>query len=277
MRVVGTSWDDQPALMALLRDVTQRRKAAELRARLEAEALAVKELRRLDRMKSEFMVNVTEELVAPLHPLQSGVDDLLSGAQGELADRQREVLQLLSRHIRDLSRFAGGVQALSRLDSGRYDVQLGDLALVPLIEAEVARLAPAADDRQVSTEHALDEDARVRADRDAVQRVVRHLVDNALTHNPEGTDILVRTARLDDDTVEVSVVDTGRGIPTDQRDRVFDAFYQTTPDGSSLGAGIGLALCKALVEMMGGTIAVHSQLGEGAQVRFTLRAAQPAD
>ena len=275
MRVVTTSWDDQPALMALLRDVTQRRRATELRAQLEAEALAVKELRRLDRMKSEFMINVTQELVAPLPPLRAAVDDLLSGAQGEMPRRQREVLRLLSRHVAELSRFAGGVQALSRLDSGRYDVQLGDLALVPLIEAEVGRIHSATGERRVGTEHALNEGARVRADRDAVQRVVRHLVDNAFTHNPAGTDILVRTAPVDADTVEVAVVDTGRGIPSDQRDHVFDAFYQTSPDGSSLGAGIGLALCKALVERMGGTISVQSQPGEGAQVRFTLRAAPP--
>ncbi len=270
MRVVASTWDDRPVLMALLRDVTQRRRAAGLRTRLEAEALAVDELRRLDRMKSEFMRNVTDELVAPLSPLQTAVDDLLEGSP---SPRQREVLRLMSGHIRDLARFAGGVQTLTRLDSGRYDMRMQDVALAALIEAEVEQLRAAAGPRRLDTSSDLSSKTRVLADRGAVRRVIRHLVENALTHNPDGTDIVVRSRPLADGLVEVAVVDSGRGIPADHRDRVFDAFYQTTPDGSTLGAGIGLALCKALVEKMGGSIAVESRPGAGAEVRFTLREA----
>ena len=120
MRVSEIHWDQEPALLASLRDVTEHKRTREIQSRLEAEALLVEQLRGLDRMKSEFVHNVTDEMLAPLAPLESAVTALLDGSQGELDAGQREVLEMVEQHVASLARFATGVHTLSKLDSGPY-------------------------------------------------------------------------------------------------------------------------------------------------------------
>jgi len=270
MRVVQTRWDGSPALLASLRDVTERKRTRELQARLETEALLVDELRELERLKSDFVRTVTDEFLAPLDPLDAAVGTLLDGAQGDLSDRQREVLERVQKHVGGLSRFARGVQTLSRLDAGEYVVEPRSVPLGEVLAAALDSIQDQAERRDIELTLEAASDIVVFADPDELERVLHQLLDNAVCHNPRGTRIQVAGQRVAEDQVEVRVVDSGRGIPGEARDHVFAPFRSTK--GSSLGLGIGLALCKALVERMGGALVVESRIGEGSTFRFTLPA-----
>ena len=268
MRVTETRWNGDPALLASLRDVTERKRNRELQSRFEAEALLVNQLRDLDRMKSDFVRNVTDEFVAPLTPLGAAVATLLDGSQGSLNERQREVLELVHKHVGGLSRLAHGVQTLSRLDAGDYEIHPQPVSLGEILAGVVEGTRPQAERRDVEMTLQGDADVIVFADPGEVTRVLQHLLDNAVNHNPSGTKIQVGVERVEAGRVEVSVEDTGRGLPGQARDHVFDRFR--TGEGSTLGLGIGLALCDALVGRMGGAMSVESRVGEGSTFRFTL-------
>ena len=270
MRVTETRWDGNPALLASLRDVTERKRTQELQARLEAEALLVDQLRDLDRMKSDFVRNVSDGFVAPLTPLDAAVVTLLEGSQGALNERQRDVLELVHKHVGGLSRLARGVQTLSRLDAGEYPVHPRSVALGDILSTVIQGIRPRAEQRDIGLSLDVTSDVVVFADPDEISRVLVQLLDNAVEHNPRGTEIHVVVQRIAEDQVEVSVADSGRGFPGQAREHVFDRFH--AGEGSTLGLGIGLALCEALVGRMGGTMSVESHVGEGSTFRFTLPA-----
>jgi len=270
MRVVETRWDGDNALLASLRDVTEHERNRELRARLETQALLVEELGDLERMKSDFVRTITAEFLVPLEPLGLAVDSLLDEAQGALNERQRDVLERVREEVGKVARFAAGVQTLSRLDSGEYTVSPRSVVLGDIIDNAFAGLGARAAQRDIELTVDVDPEVVVFADPDEVARILGQLVDNAVGHNPPGTSVRVTGSRVAEDQVEIRVSDSGRGIPGAAREHVFDRFG---PAGSgSLDMGIGLALCKALVERMGGLLSVESRVGEGSTFCFTLPA-----
>ena len=119
----------------------------------------------------------------------------------------------------------------------------------------------------------------VRIDAEQVHRVLTNLIGNALKFTPEGGAVVV-AARRDGDCVKLSVSDTGAGIPADKIGRLFSKFYQveeTREAARSRGTGLGLTICKGIVEGHGGKIWVESELGRGSTFHFTLPAAAPKD
>jgi len=117
----------------------------------------------------------------------------------------------------------------------------------------------------------------VFADADAVAEVLTNLVNNAIVHNPEGTRVAISARRLNDDFVEVRVTDTGRGIPEKAIETIFEKFVQVDRRSGPgyRGTGLGLPICRSLIEKMGGEIHVESRPDGGSSFRFTLPAEPP--
>ena len=225
LRAVETRWDGAPASMLTLRDVTQRERLRVLERKLEEEGSLVQHLRELDRMKDEFVATVTHELRTPMTPLRSAVEMFLDGTLGELEPAQREMLELMARNIQRLSRFATDVLALSRLDRDEYPVTPREVNVLATIRPSVELLRERAADKRIELTIDGDASARALADPDAVCQVATNLVDNAIAHNPEGTRVEVSVAAREDGRVELTVSDTGKGIPADARPHIFDRFF----------------------------------------------------
>ena len=268
-RAVRYGLERHEARRALRRAVLQ---SEELERKLGAEALVVQRLKEVDRMKAEFVETVTHELRTPMTPLRSAIEMFLDGTLGEVTDDQRQMLEMMNRNVQRLARFATDVLALSRLDSGSHPLYPKPMDLAQVMEPTVGLLKTKAAEKGIAIVLAVDPGVGAFADADALSQVVSNLVDNAISHTLEGTTITVSCRPGGRDFVEVLVVDDGQGIPPHAVRRLFDRFYQADRQAGPgyKGTGIGLAVCKALVERMGGAISVDSRVGQGTTFRFTL-------
>ena len=239
----------------------------------EAKRLVIEELKNLDRLKDEFVSTVTHELRTPMTPLRSTVEMLLDGSLGEITPEQRKFIEMMARNINRLSQFTTEVLTLSRLESGRYKMHPKIRKLSEVIGPVVELLEKNVSDKKQTLTLDINEDISAYVDGDSLAQVVSNCVSNAIVHTPEGTAINISSRKLDG-MVEVSVVDDGPGIPQDAIKSIFNRFFQAAREEGPgyQGSGIGLAVCKALIEAMGGDIRVESEEGKGAAFIFTVPA-----
>ena len=225
-------------------------------------------LEKLDRARSEFIANASHELRTPLFSL-GGFLELMADEELDEATRQ-EFLETMREQVDRLAKLATDLLDLSRLDAGRMRVEhepvdLGEVARV--VSAEFGALA----ERKRHVVETVVQGAPVaRADELRVLQVVRTLLDNALTHTPEGTHVTLR-AWAEREHALLEVEDDGPGIAPEHAPHVFDRFYRG--DGAvASGSGLGLAIARELVQMMGGRVELDSRPGR-TLVRVVLGAA----
>ena len=242
----------------------QRRFADELEQRV-SEATA--RLAEMDRLKSGFVALASHELRTPLTALQ-GFAELLA-IRAFTADEVRRLADIMRGEIERLGRIVSDFLDLSRLERG----------LAPSIRRTVLDPAPVITGavdlfRRTRTSHRLELHVEgalpcVDADADALDRVLKNLIGNALKYSPPGSCVRVR-ARAGDGVVAVDVDDEGPGIPADERARVFEPYYRVR-DTAALGpgTGLGLSVVKSLVEAHGGTVCAEAAPGAG--TRMTVR------
>jgi PAS domain S-box-containing protein len=254
------------------KDITERVEAEEARRRLEAQKMVVEKLKELDRAKNDFVEIVAHELRTPMTPLRSAIELLLEGTYGHLSRNQRELLEMIARNVERVTRFTTEVLSLSRLEAGKYSLHPDQISLLTSIQPAVDLLKRNAQRNGISVSTDTELEICAFADPDAVSEVVTNLVSNAIAHCPAGTQVTVSAKLLNDNFAEISVADNGPGIAKEDADRLFEKFYQISRKSGSgyKGTGIGLALCKRLVEAMGGEITVESRPGEGTVFRFVL-------
>lgn len=265
------------AALSVARDVTERKKVIEATRRLEAQKMVVEKMKELDRMKSEFVSTVTHELRTPMTPLKSTIEMLLDGSLGELTDRQEKFITMMARNVERLAQFTTEVLTLSRLESGSFKLAPTVLALRETLEPVMELMQQKARSKNSTVSFDIDPEISAYADANSLSIVGTNLTNNAIVHTGEGAQISVSARKLDKDLVEVSVTDNGQGIPEESLENLFDRFYQAKRKAGAgyQGTGVGLAVCKALVEAMGGKISVESRVGEGTTFKFTLPASPP--
>ncbi len=264
-------------LQARVTDITERKKAEEAARELEAQKLVVEELRRLDQMKDEFVSIITHELRTPMTPIKSSVELFLDGTLGEVTEQQKKYLDMMKRNIDRLAQFTTEVLSLSRLQAGRYAVNPEMLSVSEVADSAVELLREKAQGKDSTIKLDIGAELQAYADANALAQVLTNLVNNAIVHAGDGAEIVLSGGKHDGDFVEVSVADNGHGIPEEALPHLFDRFYQADRKKAPgyQGTGIGLSLCKGLVEAMSGVISVESQKGEGTIFRFTLPASPP--
>jgi len=265
------------AVVCVARDISERRKAEEARRELEAKQLVVDQLRKLDRLKSEFVSTVTHELRTPMTPLKSSVELLLDGSLGALSGEQKKFIEMMARNIDRLSHFTTEVLTLSRIESGKYQLHCGMIDIVDVITPVIELVGEKAARKNCDVGMDISEGLAVYADADVFGQVVINLINNAIVHNPEGTCVTVSASKKGNNSVEISVSDDGKGIPENALENIFERFYQSGRESGPgyRGTGIGLSVCKAFVEAMGGVISVFSRDGEGTEFKFTLPTDKP--
>lgn len=267
IRTTHTVWDGRDALLASLRDITDRRSSEELRHELEVAALRGRQLAELGRLKSLFVETISHELRTPMAPLSTGVEMLLDGSLGELDGDQRRKLERVRRHIQRLSRITTEVLDVS--SEAPEEHLCRDVPLRSTLAPAVDLLRPKAHRHGVTLELEVTERAAAHADPDALCQVVASLVDATITHCPDGTCISITSQLQDDDMVEIRIEDDGRGETAEALMREDPSLDDRVPVAGE-GMLFGLTVCKSLVEGMGGALSFESRPGEGTLFRFSL-------
>jgi len=233
----------------------------------------VTELRRLEGVRREFVANASHELQTPITAIKALAETLLADPRDDPA--------LVERFLRDLEKQADRLAALVRDLLDLAAIEAGPLPLQPatVVVADIARevaaqLQSLAEQQGVSIELDVPPNAAVRADRFALIKILANLLDNAIKYNERGGRAGV-TATRQDDRVAITVWDTGIGILSTDRNRVFERFYRVDKSRSRElgGTGLGLAIVKHLTEALGGEVTAESEPRKGTRFTVTLPAA----
>jgi len=235
--------------------------------------VANERLQELDRLKSDFVANVSHELRTPLTAIKGAIDLLLREVAGPLNEKQTHYLARVRSNTHRLAGLINDVLDLSRIEEGKIDLQAERVSLAGLVHEVVETLKPLATEKEIVIRATIPESSLlVWADRDKITQILTNLIGNAVKFIPTAGRVTVSGIIIDGEWVRVSVADNGPGIPLEEKDRVFEKFYQVAEAGGAKpkGTGLGLAISKALIELHGGKIWVESGLSLGSTFHFTL-------
>jgi len=218
------------------------------------------------RAKSAFLSSVSHELRTPLHAV-IGFAELLKLPGGRaLDDTQREHVDHIIQAGEELSGLVGSIIEMSRIEAGGGPLSIRDVAVGDLVKPSLSAVAADADKRGIHVQDECGAGAarRVRVDPTYALRALKNLLSNAVKFNRHGGRVTVLCSEPRPGTLRLVVSDTGRGIPADRRDRVFEPFARLDAESGNIrGMGLGLAISKRLVEACGGHVGFSSTEGEG--------------
>jgi signal transduction histidine kinase len=229
-------------------------------------------LREHDRLRSMFVSTVSHELRTPMTSMKGLVENMLDGLTGKLTDRQSFYLERVKHNIERLTRMSNDLLDLSRIEGGGMQLSRIPLSVIDLATEAVDTLQPAARQKSLSLTVKFESGIpEISGDRDKLHQVVTNIVNNAIKFTKPGGEIQLDGCLRNNGMVQISVRDTGCGIPPKELPHIFERFYRGESVAvESRGAGLGLAISKSLVELHGGQIWVDSILGEGSCFYFTL-------
>jgi signal transduction histidine kinase len=230
------------------------------------------ELETASRHKSEFLANMSHELRTPLNAIIGFSELLQQQLVGGLNERQLAYVDDVVDAGRHLLSLINDVLDLSKVEAGKMELELADVALRPTLESGLTMNAERAGLARIALGLELEpEEITIRADERKLRQVVFNLLSNAVKFTPPEGRIDV-SARLTNGVVEVAVSDTGPGIPPEDQELIFEEFRQARTHQE--GTGLGLPLSRRFIELHGGRLWVESAPGEGSTFRFTLPAGE---
>ena len=234
------------------------------------------ELEKLERVRKDFVINVSHELRTPLASIQGYTETLLDGA---IDDKQHNLrfLQIIRQNAERLTRLTADLLTLSRIEMRNQKFQFASYRLGQILADACDSLRPVAAKKNIRiTLDPVPGDVEVFCDAEAVSQVLSNLLDNAIKYSPESGHVRV-SHRVLTGFVEISVADTGIGIPAADLPRLFERFYRVDKARSRElgGTGLGLAIVKHLVRSHGGEVSVESVPNQGSTFRFTLPTEDP--
>lgn len=228
-------------------------------------------LAELDRMKGEFMSVASHELKTPINVIHGYAELLAETLDGELSDRQRDILDAMVDQTDAMARLVNRLLEIGRLEAGTYGMAVEAIPVEDFVAGLARAFDPLASEAGVRlrTEIEASTPQTIRADPDMLRdEVLGNLLSNALRFTPAGGEVRVRVWR-DAEDVAFEVADTGPGIPERQRPHIFDKYYKGGRT-RSVGAGLGLAVAKEVIEAHGGRIVLVPEVEEGATFRVYL-------
>jgi signal transduction histidine kinase len=217
----------------------------------------------------DFVANVSHELKTPLTSIQGFSQALLDGT-ASTPEATARAARVIHEETARMHRMVDDLLVLARFDAGQMEMARDSVEIGALLRGCIEKLTPQAQAAEVTLDMDVSELLFVIGDADRLAQVFSNLMDNGVAHTPAGGKVAVVASRADERTVEVTVTDTGEGIPAEALSRIFERFYQVDKARQrTRGFGLGLAITREIVEAHGGTIAAESVTGLGS--KFTVR------
>lgn len=230
----------------------------------------VTQLRRLETIRREFVANVSHELKTPLSSIKAYAETLSSGAIHD-ANYNLRFVQCIEEQAERLNVLINDLISLAQIESGQQVLELQPIDVAPVANASLRGCGKLAENKQLRLLCEPETEHQVLADANALEQILKNLVDNAVQYSrPGGT---VRVAwRAVGNEMEIDVCDTGIGIADEHRARLFERFFRVDKGRSRElgGTGLGLSIVKHLVQALHGNVRIESQLGEGSKFTVTL-------
>ena len=273
---------ERPQLQGIMVDITATKVAEETMACIQGELQQTnRDLLKKAREIENFYHTLSHELKTPLTSASEFVSIVIDGLAGSINDRQREYLEIAKDSCLQLRNCINDLFDATRLETGKLTLQQKAVRLDALAHRVISAMLPSAREREVSLTEELEPGlAAAFADEHRIVQVITNLLANALKHTGQGgrVHVRLRASALSADLLEFSVRDTGCGISPADQQHIFDRLYQVkTGDATTGGIGLGLYLCRELVQLHGGRIWVESQLGQGSTFTFVVPKAPPEE
>ena len=231
------------------------------------------ELREADIKKTEFSAMITHELKTPLVSIVGYGSMFLNGKLGELSPNQKQKIQVMHKNAHRLTDLIQDILDVQKLELGKLPLEKSQASAKDMIEQSINSLKPAAESKNVTLSNSLNHDLKLECDSGRIIQVLNNLVSNGIKFSPANASIDIN-AILEDHSIVFSVQDCGIGIPAEKQNNMFTKFYQvdTALTRKAGGTGLGLVICKGIVEAHKGKIWFESELGKGSIFRFSLPA-----
>jgi PAS domain S-box-containing protein len=229
----------------------------------------------LQQQREDFVATLTHDLKTPILAANRAIKLLMDGDFGKVEEQQAKILETISQSNEALYQLVQTLLDVYRYESGAKQLSFAEHDLADLISKNVEELRPLAASRQLTINaDLLHSPRRVMCDIDEVRRVIQNLVDNAMKFTPAGGKITV-TMQQTNEITRISVVDTGKGISEADKPKLFQRFWAAASSGRYYAStGLGLFLCRKIVESHGGRIGCDSVLGKGSTFYFTIDSAE---
>ena len=227
----------------------------------------VTRLERLELVRQEFLSNVSHELRTPLTSIVALSETLEVGAIDD-PENNRRFLAIIQKNAARMHRLIDDILELSAIEAGNVKLRVESVQLRPVVDDIINTVASAAAARNVTVNNHISADVYLHADPHRLMQMLTNLIDNAIKFNRDGGNVSIDFRRGDRD--QISVADTGEGIPSHHLDRLFERFYRVDRARSRElgGTGLGLAIVKHLARSHGGEVSVESRFGQG--TKFTI-------
>jgi len=227
----------------------------------------------LERLKTEFLSNVSHEIRTPLMSINGALELIMDEIGNKISNSEvNGLLDVLKRNVERMNNLINDLLDFSRIETATFKIKKRKTSLLELITTTVEEMESIANIKNIILENKIsDKLPEITIDPDRIKQVLSNLINNAIKFTPEKGKITI-TSELNPDNVQISVIDTGPGIPEKFQSKIFDRFFQIngSPTRETQGLGIGLSISKNIIELHGGKIWVESKPGKGSKFSFTL-------
>ncbi|MFO7890032.1 MAG: ATP-binding protein [bacterium] len=230
----------------------------------------VTQLKKVDRLKSEFVMSASHELRTPLTSISMSIGLLQEKTLNKLKKNEKELLSAAYEEVERLKALVNNLLDLSKIEAGKMEMEFEKISVKVIFEKAISVMKTQVDDKNIKLASDVPDDLHyVKADLNKITWVLINLISNAIRYTESGGEINL-FARHFGNNIHISVKDNGAGIPLEYQTKIFEKFVQVEDGNETKGSGLGLSICKEILKAHGGTIWVESETGKGSTFTFTL-------